>query len=231
MNCRRAQELLHLDRPGERTGSEQSALDDHLRHCTDCLKESEAIARTQQAMSMIRAEKLSIPDHAAAIAGIFSELPEQPHPLSATIGDILDRLNRPVVRFAYALLVIITTIGLISQFMNVAEGPIPSDRVASERSRAVQRPLIVYSVDVATARSVNTSGLVPVEALITGGSGERRIELRQDEVTRLLSLADQYLVRSLGISPEIKSQVVAAVLQLTREANISVRLHTSGKRQ
>jgi len=229
MNCHKSRYLIHLDRPGERTDAEQAALDNHLPTCFDCRSEADIVVRSRAKM-----EALSLyltPETASAeiVPRILNELPERSS-LNAHASSVLDRLDRPFIRFAYGCVVIAAAVGLITQSMGVSDWKRRPAEIAGRVETPVHRPVLVYNVDAASVHAVHVSGLFSLQDLTAGGGNDRRFEIRQDEVAQLLQIADQHLVRSLGIPANVRSRIAEAVAALAREVNVSVRLSTSGVR-
>ncbi len=212
MTCEEATSIIHLDRPGERSESDERELHTHLRTCERCRAEADLVRHRSDRMEALRMSGVPQPNVARETARILHAVDTEPVPPDL-LGWLLDLAGRRSIRVAYGLASCLLLVALSVQLAGDVAPPPPT----------VVRtgPYLTYRVDASHLERLKTIPLPPaVEQTLSEAVPGR---IRSEDVARTARLAGQAVLYSMNFTDDQKRLASAIITTLIQTSEPTVR--------
>ena len=225
MNCETAQRLIHLNRPGERTTSEDAALQAHLLKCPGCTSAAERIGQFATLESHWRASMVEVPDLRHVRAKVLEETAGTVGPSRALFGFFLRIQSRPVVRASYGVAALALTIwfALGQTQVRMARASLVSRNVTA--ATRVAGPQVVYAVDHQT---VSRAALLSDVDLPLAAPASGTMEVSQSELEEILRLTEHQVLKAVIHGAVSRARLTEIARTIEPAILVTIRFRPSG---
>lgn len=219
MNCSNALQLLHLNRPGERSTADETALQTHLAGCPSCAAWARRIDRLADVETAWRTAETPVPDLRHIRARVLAATSHGRRPRTALPDLSLFFGARGITRLAYAVISLALVGWFIAGQTNVR---MARSRLHENTMTPLVRtggPRVVYAVDPASVASVLPSNIFPFQG---------KIEVSQSEVEDWMRLTERELRRAALQGPDRRARLDTVVRTLRSSVTVTIRFRTPG---
>ena len=209
MNCSTAQQLLQLNRPGERSPAEEVGLRDHLAGCASCAADVERVSRLRGVESAWRTAEIPVPDLRHVRARVLAATAER----QQTWG---------FARLAY----VVASLALLGWFITgqatvrLAQSRLQESALA--RSTHDAGPTVVYAVD--TRSVARFFSILPTQGRRTTGM----IEVPQSDADDVMRRTEHEFYRASLQGPGQRARLEAITRAVRSSISVAIRFRTPG---
>lgn len=225
MNCAAAQQLLHLNRPGDRTASEDADLRAHLFSCPACASEADRIANLAAVELRWRQSDVPVPDLRHVRARVLAATSRS----DVLPGSLIDRLlrlrARPAVRVAYGTVTLAAMVWFAVGQTQVRFAQAALHQRAAVATSQTTGPEVVYAVDrKAVALAVQAAKIDAPSVAPSSGD----VEVAQSDLDEIIRLTEHELLRAMVQGTHSRARLAEVARHVRSAIVVTIRFRSPG---